>query len=57
MGFFDLFKRADIDQGVKECLGKSGAILVDVRMPQDTDRVIFPAAEMYRFRPLTKSVH
>lgn len=35
MGFFNLFKRADIDQGVKECLGKSGAILLDVRMPQE----------------------
>lgn len=35
MGFFDLFKRADIDQGVREYLGKPGALLVDVRTPQE----------------------
>ena len=31
MGFFDLFKQADINQGVKEYTATPGAVLLDVR--------------------------
>ena len=35
MGFFDLFKQPDINQGVKEYQQQKGAILLDVRTPQE----------------------
>lgn len=35
MGFFDFFKQPDIDQGVKEYRTAPGAILLDVRTPQE----------------------
>ena len=35
MGLFDLFKQADINQGVKEYQSTSGAVLLDVRSPQE----------------------
>ena len=35
MGFFDLFQQADIDQGVKEYLATPGAVLLDVRTPEE----------------------
>ncbi len=35
MGFFNLFKRLDINQGVKDYHAVSGAVLLDVRTPQE----------------------
>ena len=35
MGFFDFFKTPDINQGVKECRATPGAVLLDVRTPQE----------------------
>ncbi len=35
MGFFDFIKPADINQGIKEYEAASGAILIDVRTPQE----------------------
>lgn len=35
MGFFDLVKRVDINQGVKEYRGVPGAVLLDVRTPRE----------------------
>ncbi len=35
MGFFDFFKQPDIDQGVKDYQAASGAVLLDVRTPQE----------------------
>ena len=35
MGFFDFFKQPDINQGVKEYQQQVGAILLDVRTPQE----------------------
>ena len=35
MGFFDFFKQPDIHQGVKEFRQREGAILLDVRTPQE----------------------
>lgn len=35
MSFFNLFKRPDIDQGVEEYKKVSGAILLDVRTPDE----------------------
>lgn len=35
MGLFDVFKQKDINQGVKEYHAVSGAVLLDVRTPQE----------------------
>lgn len=35
MGFFDLFKQANINEGVEEYRASDGAVLVDVRTPQE----------------------
>ena len=35
MGFFDLFKQKDINEGIKEYQSVSGAVLLDVRTPQE----------------------
>lgn len=35
MGFFDFFKQPDINQGVKDYQAVSGAVLLDVRTPQE----------------------
>ena len=35
MGFFDFFKQADINQGVKEYQQREGAILLDVRTSEE----------------------
>ena len=35
MGFFDFFKQPDINQGVNEYQRREGAILLDVRTPQE----------------------
>lgn len=35
MGIFDLFKQPDINQGVKEAQRVPGAVVLDVRTPQE----------------------
>ena len=35
MGLFDFFKQPDINQGVKEYQQREGAVLLDVRTPQE----------------------
>ena len=35
MSFFDLFKQPDVNQGVKEFKRTSGAVLLDVRTPEE----------------------
>ena len=35
MGFFDLFKQRDINQGIEEYNNAKGAILLDVRTPEE----------------------
>lgn len=35
MGFFDMFKPKDMNEGVKEFQSVSGAVLLDVRTPEE----------------------
>ena len=34
MGFFDIFKQRDINQGIEEYKNEAGAVLLDVRKSQ-----------------------
>ena len=35
MGFFDFLKGPDINQGIKDCQAAPGAVLLDVRTPEE----------------------
>ena len=35
MGFFDFFKQSNINQGIEEYKRTAGAVLLDVRTPQE----------------------
>ncbi len=35
MGFFDFLKQPDIDQGLEACRATPGAVLLDVRTPEE----------------------
>lgn len=35
MGFFDFFKQSNINQGIEEYKMTAGAVLLDVRTPQE----------------------
>lgn len=35
MGFFDFLKQPDIDQGLETCRATPGAVLLDVRTPEE----------------------
>lgn len=35
MSFFDLFKQPDVNRGVEEYQSTSGAVLLDVRTPEE----------------------
>ena len=39
MGLLDFFKQADINQGIEEYSSTAGAILLDVRTPQEYQEV------------------
>ena len=48
MGFFDFLKQANINQGIEEYKRTAGAVLLDVRTPQEYQKV-----KMYRYNNLT----
>lgn len=45
MGFFDFLKRPDINQGVKEYESVPGAVLLDVRTPQEYQEGRIPGSK------------
>lgn len=45
MGFFDFIKQPDINQGVIDYKAASGAILLDVRTPQEYDEGHIPGSK------------
>ena len=57
MRFFDFLKGPDINQGVKEYSTTDGAVLLDVRTPENTGRGISPAVKMFLCSPLTSGWH
>ena len=54
MGFFDFLKGPDINQGVKEYSVTDGAVLLDVRTPDEYRQGISPAVKIFLCSPLTK---
>ena len=54
MRFFDFLKGPDINQGVKEYSTTDGAVLLDVRTPEEYGRGISPAVKMFLCSPLAK---
>ncbi len=45
MGFFDIFKQADINQGVKDFNSSPSAVLLDVRTPQEYSESRIPGSK------------
>ena len=53
MGFFDFLKQANINQGIEEYKRTAGAVLLDVRTPQEYRKGIYQKVKMYRYNNLT----
>ncbi len=54
MGLFDFFKQPDIDQGVKEAGTVPGAVLLDVRTPQEYREGHVPGSKNLPLQALDK---
>lgn len=55
MSFFDLFKRPDIDQGVAEYNTISGAVLLDVRTPNEYREGHIPGSKNISLQTIEKA--
>ena len=54
MGIFDMFKRPDINQGVTEYMATPGAVLLDVRTPQEYREGHIPGSKNVTLQELDK---
>ena len=54
MGIFDFFKRPDINQGVQEYKNAAGAVLLDVRTPQEYREGHIPGSQNVPLQQLDK---
>ncbi len=54
MGFFDIFKQKDINQGIKEYNTVSGAVLLDVRTPQEYQEGHIPGSKNIALQNIEK---
>ena len=54
MGFFDLFKQNDINQGVKDYHNIPGAVLLDVRTPQEYQEGHIPGSKNVPLQTIDK---
>ena len=54
MGFFDFFKQPDINKGVADFRNTEGAILVDVRTPQEYREGHIPGSKNVPLQQLDK---
>ncbi len=55
MNFFDLFRRPDVNQGVKEFQKTSGAVLLDVRTPEEYRSGHIPGSKNIPLQTLDKA--
>lgn len=56
MGFFNLFKQPDINQGVRDYQASTGAILLDVRTPQEYREGHIPGSKNVPLQTIDKVV-
>lgn len=56
MSIFDLFKQLDINQGVSQCKADQGAILLDVRTPQEYQQGHIPGSKNIPLQAMDKIV-
>ena len=54
MGFFDFLKQPDINQGVKEFRQREGAVLLDVRTPQEYRDGFIPGSKNVPLQTIDK---
>ena len=54
MGIFDFFKQPDINQGVQEFKNATGAVLLDVRTPQEYREGHIPGSQNVPLQQLDK---
>ena len=54
MGIFDFFKHPDINQGVQEYKNTAGAVLLDVRSPQEYREGHIPGSQNMPLQQLDK---
>ena len=54
MGIFDFFKQPDINQGVQEYKNAAGAVLLDVRTPQEYQEGHIPGSHNMPLQQLDK---
>ena len=54
MGIFDFFKQPDINQGVQEYKNTAGAVLLDVRTPQEYREGHIPGSQNVPLQQLDK---
>ena len=54
MGIFDFFKHSDINQGVQEYKNTAGAVLLDVRSPQEYREGHIPGSQNVPLQQLDK---
>ena len=54
MSFFDFFRQTDINQGVKEYQQREGALLLDVRTPQEYRDGFIPGSKNFPLQVIDK---
>ena len=54
MGFFDFLRQPDVNQGVKEYKNTTGAVLLDVRTPQEYSEGHIPESKNVPLQSLDK---
>ena len=54
MSFFDLFKQPDVNRGVKEFQSTSGAVLLDVRTPEEYRSGYIPGSKNMPLQAIDK---
>ncbi|WP_251386805.1 rhodanese-like domain-containing protein [Mediterraneibacter agrestimuris] len=55
MGLFDIFKQKDINQGIEEYSIVSGAVLLDVRTPQEYKEGHIPGSKNVPLQTINKA--